>query len=326
MPKPVKPPFLASGAAVRIVAPASPVEEARLGKGCDELARLGYAPRWDPRVLARQGYFAGSVEERLRVLTTALEEPSAGAIICARGGYGSNYLLEQLNPRRMKSPKVLVGFSDITSLQVFFWQKLRWVTLYGPMVAAGFDVGPDAAGGYHSDSFTRAVTETRKGWTIDLAGEAIFPGRAEGVLLGGCLTMLEATLKTPWELETRGAILLLEDRAMKPYQVDRALLHLRQAGKLRLVRGLVLGEFPECEPAAGSASVREVVERLVEPLGIPVVWGTPIGHTPRPMLTVPLGVRARLVAHGTGRLEILEPACREPARIKSRGGKPSKEC
>jgi muramoyltetrapeptide carboxypeptidase len=120
---------------------------------------------------------------------------------------------------------------------------------------------------------------------------------------------VETTLGTSWELDTRGAILILEDRGMKPWQVDRALMHLRQAGKLNGIRGMVLGEFPECEPAlAGSPTVRDVSARILGPLGVPIVFGAPVGHTPRAMLTVPLGVKARLISTGEGKLEILEPA------------------
>jgi muramoyltetrapeptide carboxypeptidase len=128
-------------------------------------------------------------------------------------------------------------------------------------------------------------------------------------LLGGAMTLVEATIGTPWELDTRDAILVLEDRAMKPYQVDRVLMHLKQAGRLAGVRGFVLGEFPECDPpVAGSPSVRDVCTRILGGLGVPIVFGAPVGHTERPMLTLPLGVRARLSAEGEGVLEILEPA------------------
>jgi muramoyltetrapeptide carboxypeptidase len=324
MPRPVKPPALVPGSAIRIIAPASPVEEARLGKGCDELARLGYTPRWDPRVLAQKGFFAGSADERLAVLSAALADPQAQAIVCARGGYGSNYLLESLRPKRLRSPKILLGFSDVTALQIYLWQSLHWVSCYGPMAAAGFDAGAGADGGYDAESFARAVTETHRGWSIELRGETLLPGRAAGVVLGGCLTLVVATLGTPWELDTRGAILLLEDRGMKPFQVDRALLHLMQAGKLKNVRGIIFGEFPDCDAPPGSESVRDVAERLMLPLALPIVWGAAVGHTPRPMLTVPLGVCARLVAHEEGRLDILEPAVREPAKQRIRGGRSSK--
>ncbi len=312
MPRVIKPPPLESGDAIRVIAPASPVEEEPLRKGCAELERLGFACKWDPRVLARQGYFAGSAEERLAKLLMALEENSSRAIFCTRGGYGSAYLLDRLEPHRLKTPKALVGFSDITALQIFLWQKKRWVTFYGPMVGKGLHKGADVPAGYDLESFRLALTQASHGWKLDLRGETLFFGQAEGVILGGCLTLLEDSLGTPWEIQTSGAILLLEDLTMKPYQIDRALLHLRQAGKLEKLRGVVLGEFPECDAPPGSPTVREVFERILGPLRVPVVYGAPVGHTPRPMLTVPLGVCAKLVAQGSGRLEILEPACQAP--------------
>ena len=320
---PVKPPSLKPGAAIRIVAPASPVEEARLDRGISELERLGYAVRCDrAALLVRDGYFAGDAKARGTALTEALTETQSGAVFCTRGGYGSDHLLAELKTLRRVLPKILLGYSDIATLQIFLWQKFGWVTFYGPMVASGFDAGPGAPGGYDADSLMQALGET-KGWAIGLEGECLSPGEGKGRLLGGCLTMVQATLGTPWELDTAGAILLLEDRAMKPFQVERALMHLKNAGKVDRLRGVILGEFPECEPPAPSAiTVRDVCRRVIGNR-IPVVWGAPIGHTPRPMLTVPLGVRARLVAKEQGRLEILEPAC-SAGRKKARGGKSSK--
>jgi muramoyltetrapeptide carboxypeptidase len=120
---------------------------------------------------------------------------------------------------------------------------------------------------------------------------------------------VETAIGTQWDLQTDDAILVLEDRGMKPWQVDRALMHLKQAGKFAKVRGIVLGDFPECEaPVAGSPTVIDVCRRILSPLGIPIVFGAPIGHTMRPMLTVPLGVKAHLSTKGAGVLEILEPA------------------
>ncbi|MGH9689736.1 MAG: S66 peptidase family protein [Candidatus Acidiferrales bacterium] len=313
MPQPLKPPALHPGDAVRILSLASPVEEAALQRGCDELARLGYEPKFDrARVLARDGFFAGPPASRLCALKEALSERTTRAIFCSRGGYGSSYLLDGLS-LALTSPKILLGHSDITSLQICLWQKFNWVTFYGPMVASGFAGAADAPCGYHRESLLRALGETKHGWPIDLFGESIVPGAAEGVLLGGCLTLVEAALGTPWELETRGGILILEDRGMKPYQVDRALMHLKQAGKFRAVAGIILGDFPECDAPAGTESVKDVAGRILTPLGIPVAWGAPVGHTTRPMLTLPLGVRARLSisgpVDGVTQLEILEPAC-----------------
>jgi len=120
---------------------------------------------------------------------------------------------------------------------------------------------------------------------------------------------VEAAIGTPWELDTKDSILLLEDRGMKPYAVDRVLMHLKQAGKFEGVKGIVLGEFPDSPPTvAGAPTVKEVCSRILRPLGIPIVFGAPVGHTPRPMLTIPLGIKARLDADGDGTLEFLESA------------------
>jgi muramoyltetrapeptide carboxypeptidase len=285
------------------------VDAERFRKGCQELSMLGYQPRWEETVLKRDGYFAGTAAERLADLRAALADSSAGAVIGARGGYGCGYLLEGLETDASAEPRIVLGYSDLALLQIFLWQKLRWVTFYGPMVAAGFEAGAGAEKGYDRASFQQAVSETRAGWSLQLEGEALARGSAEGILLGGCLTLLEATLGTPWELDTRGAVLLLEDRGMKPYQVDRALIHLKQAGKLDEVLGLVLGDFPEFEPTdVRGTTVRAVCKRILAPLGVPVVYGAPVGHTHRPMLTVPLGIRVRLEAEGCGKIEFLEPA------------------
>jgi len=271
--------------------------------------RLGYKPTFDrSSVLARDGFFAGLAADRLAALKQALSDPAVHGVCFTRGGYGANYLLEELSVA-LARPKILLGYSDLTSLQIFLWQKFRWVTFYGPMVASGFDKGAGAPQGYDRDSLTRALTETKQEWSIDLHGETLGSGRKEGVLLGGCLTLVETTLGTPWELDASGAILVLEDRGMKPWQVDRALMHLRQSGKLRGLAGIVLGDFPDCEGPAGSETVKDVARRILAPLGCPIVWGAPIGHTQRAILTLPLGVRARLITDGSPRLEILEPAC-----------------
>jgi len=308
MPRALKPGGLRPGDRIAVLSLASPVEEGRLEKGCQELATLGYAPRVDRGTLARDGFFAGSPVDRVTALRRGFEEADIRAIFCARGGYGSNYLLDCLS-EAPASPKILLGSSDITSLQIFLWQTVRWVTFYGPMVATNFDHGAGTAHGYDRRSLLSALTETRQGWSLDLQCESLVAGQAEGLLLGGCLTLVESTLGTPWELETSGALLVLEDRAMKPYQVDRALMHLKQAGKLRRLAGIILGDFPECEAPGGSETVRDVARRILQPLRVPVAWGAPIGHTSRAVLTLPLGVPACLAASETVTLKILEPAC-----------------
>jgi muramoyltetrapeptide carboxypeptidase len=309
MQKPIKPPALRPGDAIRVLSLSSPINEECLQRGCEEIARLGFVAKEDrPSLLARDGFFAGSTIARRTALEDALSDPETRAIFCSRGGYGANYLLDGLRADA-GSPKILLGASDITSLQIYLWQKFGWVSFYGPMAAVNLNQGPGAAHGYIRASLLRALTETKSGWPIDLQGEAMVAGEAQGILLGGCLTLVEATLGTPWELGTEGAILLLEDRGMKPYQVDRALMHLKQAGKFKAVKGIVLGEFPDCAATAGDETVQDVARRVLAPLNLPIVWGAPVGHTARPALTLPLGVRAELSSADRGTLRILEPAC-----------------
>jgi muramoyltetrapeptide carboxypeptidase len=302
-----RPRALRQGSRFAVVAPASPGKSDRVAAGQKELERLGFSVIL-PENFPPDGYFASPANARYSEFLNALADPASDALIATRGGYGSVYLLEQGLPKSLPL-KPLIGFSDITTLQIYLWRAHRWTGFYGPMLAAGLDHGPGVPGGYDEASFRNALTKTSGSWTIPLQGEILQPGSAEGIVLGGAMTLLEATLGTPWELDTDGAILILEDRAMKPYQIDRVLMHLKHAGKLSKIHGLILGDFPDCEPpVAGSPSVRDVCARILAPLGIPIVYGAPIGHTARSILTMPLGVPARLNAEGSGTLEILEPA------------------
>ena len=303
-----KPKALREGATVAIVSPSSPVDPTELLVGLKELRSLGFDLEQSPQ-MRPQGYFAGALKERRHQLMQALQSKVIDGLIASRGGYGSSYLIENDFKARASMPKCLVGYSDLTAVQIFLWQTQRWVTFYGPMVASGFAASSGAGARYDQSSFLQAVRSTLGRWTLPLQGATLSKGTAQGRILGGCLTLLQSTLGTPWELDTRNSILLLEDRGMKPYQVDRALLHLRQAGKFARVRGIVLGDFPNCDPPVpGGPNVRDVCERLLAPLRIPIVYGAPIGHTTRPMLTIPLGIKARLTAKDAGSLEFLEPA------------------
>jgi muramoyltetrapeptide carboxypeptidase len=303
-----KPQALNAKSVVLPFAPASPAESSRIAAGVAALTRLG----WQVAVRASSqsdGYFAASTTSRRNELLSALQRDDIDALIGTRGGYGSNYLLDDLHISTASTPKIILGFSDLTSLQIYLWQRFQWVTFYGPMLAAALDAGPGEPKGYDEKSLLAALNNTTAGWAVDLQGEQLTPGQARGRVLGGCLTLVETAIGTPWDLQTDDAILVLEDRGMKPWQVDRALMHLKQAGKFANIRGIVLGDFPECEaPVGGSPTVRDVCQKILGSLGVPIVFGAPIGHTIRPMLTVPLGVQARLSTKGAGVLEILEPA------------------
>jgi muramoyltetrapeptide carboxypeptidase len=305
---PRKPKALVPGSRLGVFAPASPANSVEMIAGLAELKRHGF------QVVSNQdskaeGYFAGAQLERLNGFLVAVNSQQVDGLVALRGGYGSNYLLDFELDKSLAKPKITMGFSDLTTLHVYLWQRCNWVTFYGPMVAAGLNAGADTRRGYDENSFLQAVTNTTGGWKLRLKGDAVLAGQALGRVVGGCMTLMEATIGTSWELDTKDSILILEDRAMKPYQVDRVLMHLKQAGKLEGVKGIVLGEFPESDAVVtGAPSVREVCARILRPLGVPIVFGAPVGHTSRPMLTIPLGVKARLDAEGEGTLEFLEPA------------------
>jgi len=294
---------------VAYFAPASPPgDPADMQMGILELRRLGFdvVPAHE---FLPSGYFAAPAEERLEGFLGALRNPEFEGLIALRGGYGSTYLLDSLRAEDLGAPKCIIGYSDITALQTFLWQAARWVTIHGPMITSGFNHGPNDLRGFDDDSFLNAISNVSGNWSLNLRGESLSPGEVEGIVMGGCLTMLQATLGTPWEIDTDGAILVLEDTHLKPYQVDRGLMHLKQAGKFDDVRGIILGEFPGCDPPIpNSPTVRAVCKHILTPLGVPIVYGAPVGHAERAMLTVPFGIRARLRAAGEGTLEFLESA------------------
>jgi muramoyltetrapeptide carboxypeptidase len=303
-----KPKALRKGSMLAYFAPASPPNDfGDVQMGVIELQRFGFETV-SAQEFMPAGYFAGSTEERLEGFRSAMHNTHIDGLVAVRGGYGSTYLLDSLAQEKLDVPKCLIGYSDITALQTYLWQKHGWVTFHGPMLAAGFDHGANDLRGFDEKSFLKAVTSTEP-WSQKLCGETLVAGENEGRVLGGCLTILQTTFGTPWGIDTSDAILLLEDTNLKPYQVDRALMHLKQAGKLSNLRGIVLGEFPGSEPpVANSPTVRDVCQRILGPLGVPIVFGSPVGHTKRPMLTIPLGIPARLRATGEGTLEFLEAA------------------
>ena len=308
IPKLEKPRALRKGSRLGIVSPSSPADAAAISAGITELRRLGFQIE-ETAPMESQGYFAGSHSERLQQFCKTVHDKRVDGVIATRGGYGANYLIDSRLATRLQGPKCIVGFSDLNIIQLLMAEVRGWVGFYGPMVANGFNHGADRPSGYDLASFLQAVGETKAKWKIPLRGQAMASGSATGRLVGGCLTMLQTTLGTGFEPNTSGAILVLEDRGMKPYQVDRALRHLYQAGMFEKAVGVILGDFPDCEPPTrGSQIVPEICAEILGPLDIPIVYGAPIGHTKRAMLTVPLGVRAKLEAKSEGTLEILEPA------------------
>ena len=315
----IKPPALQPGDTVGIVAPASNVKPAMLDAGCRALRDLGYEPFYFDSILERDLYFAGSVERRTRELEEMFVRDEVRAIICARGGYGSNYLLKALDLKKIQSnPKIFVGYSDLTSLLTYFTDATGLVTFHGPMVAKDF-ADPN---GIDLDSWEHALNGSSE-WPLELDSDVkpLVPGSAEGILYGGCLSILVASLGTPYEIQTAGTILFIEDIAAKPYQIDRMLMQLKLAGKLTEVRGIVFGEMVDCtQNKDQSYSLQDVILRVVGDLAVPVAFGLRSGHVSRGNITLPFGVRAALkVSVNAVRLEIKEAATVLAASSRSAG-------
>src|SRR5277367_247254 len=190
-----KPKALRTGARLAVFAPASPGTDAAEERGLAELTRLGLSVERKARKVS-EGYFSAPTAERREELVSALADPRIDGLIALRGGYGSNYLLDEQLSAEIARPKCLIGFSDVTSLQIFLWQRRGWTSIYGPMVAAGLEAGAGSPEGYEPTSFLNAVSATEGGWEISLQGEALASGESEGTLLGGCMTLLETTIGT----------------------------------------------------------------------------------------------------------------------------------
>ena len=306
----VKPHALHHGDTVGIVAPASHFRRDDFESGCEALRKMGYNPVYSDSIFERDLYFAGSVELRVRELHEMFERDDVKAILCARGGYGSNYLLPRLNLKKIAAkPKIFVGYSDLTSLSTYLYDALGLVMFHGPMVAKDF-ARPD---GIDLQSWQRAV-EGSESWELGFDGnsgiKSLREGSAEGVLYGGCLSMLAESLGTPYEIRTEDTILFIEDLATKPYQIDRMLMHLKLAGKFTGVGGIVFGEMLDCAaPPNQGFTLEEVVMRIVGDLNVPVAYGVRSGHVSRGNITLPIGVRVRLNSSSSGvSLEFLEPA------------------
>jgi|SRR5579862_2738515 len=307
-PQPVKPPALRSGDTVGIVAPASNLKRADLDAGCNALRSAGFRPVYLDSILEQDLYFAGSVERRTNELEEMFVRDDVRAMVCARGGYGANYLLKKLDLNLIKAhPKIFVGYSDITALLTWFRDAAGLITFHGPMVAKDWA----HEGGVDLRAWQSALS-TATAWDVALGAgvSGLVDGDAEGVLYGGCLSILVASLGTPWEIKTAGTILFLEDIAAKPYQIDRMLMQLKLAGHLDSVRGIVFGEMLDClQTANQNYTLQEVVTRIVGDLGVPVAFGFRSGHVSSGNITLPFGVRAKLtVSGGEVALKILESA------------------
>jgi len=305
---PLKPAALQPGDTVGVVAPASPFDREGFERSCENWRARGYTVVFDDSIFDREPpYFAGAPERRARNLLEMFCRPEIRAVLCARGGYGSNYLFDKIDLDVVRRhPKIFMGYSDVTALLTWFHDATGLVTFHGPMMNKDF-AAPE---GVHEASLAAALSG-RSPWSLaqDCGLVPVVAGRAEGKLYGGCLSILVSSLGTPQEIRTQGTILFLEDVSAKPYQIDRMLMQLRLAGKFNGVRGIVFGEMLDCRQSADQPyQLEDVVGRVVGDLGIPVGYGLRSGHVSRTNITLPIGVNASLQVGEQAMLTIHEPA------------------
>ncbi|MGA3080635.1 MAG: LD-carboxypeptidase [Terracidiphilus sp.] len=308
----LKPRAVPIDAQVAVVSPASTPQPERVERGLAALRSLGFAPRPSEHILTRGPlYFAGTPAMRLRDLHHAFANDEARAIFSTRGGYGANYLLDGLDLDLIaECAKPLIGYSDLTAVHLWLLDQLQLPAFHGPMLSADFArPNTELAASVHLPSLRAALAG--EPYTV---GEAeglrtLHPGRARGTLYGGCLSILVAMLGTPFEPQTEGKLLFLEDVNAKPYQIDRMVWQLRQAGKLEGVRGIVFGEMLDCiSPGAPPELLDEVILRSFADFTGPIAIGLRSGHVSRQNVTLTLGVEAELTVEKEARLHLIEPA------------------
>lgn len=289
----VKPPALRYGARLAVVSPASTPKPELVEQGMERLRRMGYEPVLSPHALDRGPlYYAGSLKDRAGDLHAAFADPLIDGVICTRGGWGSAELLPSLDAELIReNPKAFIGYSDQTSLQCWLQNEANLVCFYGPMVAANFaqDDGVDVASWHNT-------FEGAAAWSLGVQEglRVLRTGSAEGRLSGGCLSMLTEALGTPYAPRIRGGVLFLEDIGTKPYQWDRMLVHLRYAGLLEGIDGILLGDMRQCVSPDEDKFLEEAILHALRDFSGPIAIGLHSGHVAAPNVTLPLGVRVRL--------------------------------
>jgi len=313
--KRVKPAHLRDGDLVRLVAPSGcTADPGRAEASAAALAALGLVVRTSAHAADRYGYLAGGDAVRAEELAAAFADREAKAVVCLKGGYGTQRILARLNFGLIaRNPKIFLGYSDITALHAAIGQACHFVTFHGPMASSDMVPKMDEAS---AGALRRALFSAEPlGRIQNPGGEppvALVGGTAQGELVGGNLSLVASGIGTAWELDTRGKLLFLEDVDEAPYRVDRMLNQLKLAGKFDDCAGVVLGGWTRCAAAEGRPTLRlaEVFRDIIAPCGKPTLMGLEAGHC-APNLTLPLGIVYELCAE-EGRLEALEPACSEP--------------
>jgi muramoyltetrapeptide carboxypeptidase len=298
---------LKSGDRVALVAPASSFPMEEVPAGVAELARLGLEAVYDESVFDKDRFVAGSVETRVRAILTAWEDPSIAALIAIRGGYGSAQLLPFLDPDVMVSArKALIGYSDITAI-LSLYQRYGLTGIHGPMIDRRISKGPSA---YDEESFRRVMMSGDPAGDLKPAQlETLHDGTATGILAGGTLTQLMASMGTPWDFDPpHGAVLFIEDIGERPYRIHRMLTQAAQAGIFVKATAIVFGEFPGCDEPGGDPAIRDVLRDFTRDFRGPVLFNFPSGHTIGPTWTLPFGVKAEVVGGPAPALRVLEAA------------------
>ena len=306
----LKPPRLKPGDRVGLIAPGSPVPADRIAKAEETTRLLGYQPVLGQYVFEKNGYLAGTDEQRLQDLHDMFQRPDIKAIWCIRGGYGCTRLLSRINYDEIKAnPKIFIGFSDITALHLAIHEMTGLVTFHGPVAAS-------APTEYSIESLRTILTAPQETTIQAYKAEAhsypkpypIRPGESEGILTGGNLSLLAALAGTPWSPSYENKIVFIEDIGEKPYRIDRMLVQLSQATDLPKAAGIILGIFHDCEAKQGenSLTLEETLRHNFAPLNVPVAFGCSFGHVDH-QCTFPLGIRARMDA-AKNLITILESA------------------
>ena len=302
-PATIKPRPLLKGDTIGIVAPASSMDDSLVRRAVENISRRGYEVKLSNGYLQRRGYLAADDKTRAAELNAFFLDKSVKAILCLRGGYGSPRILDRLDYDAIRqNPKIFIGYSDITALLNGIHTKTGLVSFHGPM-AKEFSIGRGLTP-YTEKYFWPAFTPESKLFT-DWGGagpkgrshlKTLAGGKAEGVLVGGNLSVLTCTIGTPYEARSRDCILFLEDVSETPFRIDRMLNQLRLSGMLGRYKGVILGSFTGCLPLRGRGiGLLDVFDHYFEKLGVPVLSGYAAGHQPD-QATLPIGARVRLDA------------------------------
>jgi muramoyltetrapeptide carboxypeptidase len=307
----LKAPRLRAGDLIGIVSPASTIADpSRIDRGIAYLEKQGYRTLLGKHVLKTYGYLAGTDAERAEDLHAMFRNPEVKAVMCIRGGYGTPRLLSNVDYRLIaRNPKIFVGYSDITSLQLAIWKKCRLITFQGPMVGVDF---PDGLDKLTEGLFWHLLTSTKKAGSVlppEEKVETLRPGKGIGRLIGGNLAHLVASMGTPYLPSFKGALLFLEDIGEEPYRIDRMMSQLRHGSILEHAEGILAGQFTDCgprDPKKPTLSVDDVFRELAALQPTPFLNHVPFGHESR-KITMPIGLKARLDAF-KHTLEFLEGA------------------